>query len=163
MAYLLLVAVQVAGLALIAFGLPGLWVQVLALVGFAWFTGFQTVGAAAIGLIVLMALLAELAELLLGARFARRYGGGRRAAWGAIIGGIVGALVGVPLPLIGSIVGAMVGSFTGAFLLELTRRKGTSPALRVGWGALLGWCTAIALKVGVGVVILITTIVVAIR
>lgn len=163
MAYLLLVAIQLGGLFLIVFGLPGLWIQVVALVTYAWFTSFQTVGAVAIGVIVVLALLAELAELLLGARFARRYGGGRRAAWGAVIGGIAGALVGVPLPFIGSIVGAMVGSFTGAFLLELTRRQGASPALRVGWGALLGWCTAVALKVGVGVVILITTIVIAVR
>ena len=71
--------------------------------------------------------------------------------------------MGVPLPVIGSVIGAMLGSFAGAFLLELTRRQGAAPALRVGWGALLGWCTAIALKVGVGVVILIFTIVIAFR
>lgn len=163
MAYLLLVLVQVAGLLLIVFGLPGVWIQVAALIAFAWLTEFQTVGAIAISAMVGLALLAELAELMLGARFARRYGGGRRAAWGAVVGGIIGALVGVPLPLVGSVVGAMVGSFTGAFLLELTRRQGASPALRVGWGALLGWCTAVALKVGVGLVILISIIVVAAR
>ena len=71
--------------------------------------------------------------------------------------------MGVPVPLVGSVIGAMLGSFAGAFLLELTRRQGTAPALRVGWGALLGWCTAIALKVGVGMVILVFTIVTALR
>lgn len=163
MAYLLLVVVQVAGLCLIVFGLPGLWLEVLALVVYAWATDFRTVGFAAIALVVGLALLAELAELLLGGRFARRYGGGRRAAVGAVVGGIVGALIGVPLPLIGSVIGAMLGSFAGAFLLELTRRQGAAPSLRVGWGALLGWCTAIALKVGVGVVILVFTILIAFR
>lgn len=163
MAYLLLVVVQLIGLALIVFGLPGLWVEVAAFIGYAWLTGFTTVGTAAILLVVGLALLAELAELLLGGRFARRYGGGRRAAWGAIVGGIVGAMVGLPIPFIGSVIGAMLGSFSGAFLLELTRRQGASPALRVGWGALLGWCTAIALKVGVGVVILVFTVLTALR
>lgn len=163
MAYLLLVVIQIVGLAIIVFGLPGLWVQVAAFIGFAWLTGFGTVGAAAIALVVGLALLAELAELLLGGRFARKYGGGRRAAWGAVLGGMVGALVGLPVPLVGSVIGAMVGSFTGAFLLELTRRQGASPALRVGWGALLGWCTAIALKVGVGMVILVISVFTALR
>lgn len=163
MAYLLLVVIQLVGLALIVFGFPGLWVEVAALIGYAWLTGFTSVGTAAIVLVIGLALLAELAELVLGGRFARRYGGGRRAAWGAILGGMVGAVVGLPIPFLGSVVGAMVGSFTGAFLLELTRRQGASPALRVGWGALLGWCTAIALKVGVGMVILVFTVFTALR
>lgn len=163
MAYLLLVVVQVVGLCLIVFGLPGLWLEVLAFIVFGWATDFRTVGFMAIALVVGLALLAELAELVLGGRFARRFGGGRRAAVGAIVGGIVGALMGVPVPLVGSVIGAMLGSFAGAFLLELTRRQGTAPALRVGWGALLGWCTAIALKVGVGMVILVFTIVTALR
>jgi uncharacterized protein YqgC (DUF456 family) len=76
---------------------------------------------------------------------------------------MIGAVMGLPIPLLGSVFGAMIGSFTGAFLLELTRRQGTAPALRVGWGALLGWVTAIALKVGVGVVILVFTLVTALR
>lgn len=163
MAYLLLVLVQLIGLALIVFGLPGLWIEVAAFVGYAWLTDFRTVGTFAIALVVGLALLAELAELLLGGRFARRYGGGRRAAVGAIIGGMIGAVVGLPVPLIGSVIGAMVGSFAGAFVLELTRRQGAAPALRVGWGALLGWCTAIALKVGVGMVILVFTLLTALR
>lgn len=163
MAYLLLAIVQLVGLTLIVFGLPGLWVEVAAFIGYAWLTDFDTVGTVAIVVVVGLAIVGELAELVLGGRFARRYGGGRRAAWGAILGGIVGAVIGLPLPLIGSIVGAMLGSFSGAFLLELTRRQGTAPALRVGWGALLGWCTAIALKVGVGVVILVFTLFTALR
>jgi len=161
--YLLLILLQIVGLFLIVFGLPGLWIEVAALIGYAWLTDFVTVGAVALGIVLGLALLAELAELLLGGRFARRYGGGRRAAWGAILGGMIGAVIGLPIPLLGSVFGAMLGSFTGAFLLELTRRQAAAPALRVGWGALLGWVTAIALKVGVGVVILVFTVVTALR
>lgn len=163
MAYLLLVLVQLAGLCLIVFGLPGLWVQVAALIGYAWYTGYATIGAVALAVVIGLAVLAELAELVLGGRFARRYGGGRRAAVGAVLGGMVGAVVGLPIPLLGSVFGAMLGSFSGAFLLELTRRQGTAPALRVGWGALIGWITAISLKVGVGLVILVFTLLTALR
>jgi uncharacterized protein YqgC (DUF456 family) len=162
-AYLLLVVLQLCGLLLIPFGLPGLWVEVAALIGYGWLTDFTTVGVVVVSVVLGLAVLAELAELVLGGRFARRFGGGRRAGWGAILGGMIGAVVGLPIPVLGSIFGAMIGSFAGAFLLELTRRRGTAPALRVGWGALLGWITAIALKVGVGVVILVFTLLTALR
>lgn len=163
MAYLLLVAVQVIGLLLIAFGLPGIWLQVGSLALFAWMTEFQTVGMVTVGVVIFLAVLAEIAEWTLGGRFARKYGGGRRAAFGAIVGGTVGALVGMPVPLLGSVFGAMVGSFVGAFVFELTTGRGASPAFRVGWGALLGWIIAVAMKASVGVVILVLALITAIR
>lgn len=163
MPYLLLAAAQVVGLILIPLGLPGLWVQVGALAIFGYATDFATVGAYPIVIVISLALLAELAELLLAGGFARRYGGGRRAALGAMIGAITGAVVGVPLPLIGSVIGAMVGSFVGALLMELTRRRGAAPALRAGWGALLGWVVSVAVKSGVGVTIAVFTLFVAFR
>ena len=152
-AYLLLAAAQVIGILVIPFGLPGLWIQVGALALYAWQTDFQTIGATALGVAVVLGLVAEALEFALGGRYARKYGGGRRAAWGAILGGIVGAILGVPIPLIGSIIGAFVGSFIGATLLEFTTGRGASPALRAGWGALLGRLFATAAKAGVGVAI----------
>lgn len=163
MAYLLLALAQVVGLLLIPFGLPGVWVQVGALVIFAWATGFATVSLYSVGIVVFLALLVEIAEFLFTGGFARRYGGGRRAAVGAMVGALTGAIVGVPVPLLGSVVGAMLGSFAGAMLLELTRGTGAAPAARAGWGALLGWITAVALKAGVGVAIAVFTLFIAIR
>jgi uncharacterized protein YqgC (DUF456 family) len=57
----------------------------------------------------------------------------------------------------------MLGAFAGAFLLELTTGRGASPALRAGWGAFLGRVVATAMKAGVGVVILVLTVIVAAR
>jgi uncharacterized protein YqgC (DUF456 family) len=162
-AYLLLVLAQLAGLALIPFGLPGLWVQVGALAVFAWATGFATVGTYPVVLVVLLALLAETAEFLLAGRYARRYGGGRRAAAGALVGGVAGALLGIPIPLVGSVVGAMLGSFVGAALLELTTGRGAHPALRAGWGAFLGRVVAMAMKGGLGVVVAVFSLFTALR
>jgi uncharacterized protein YqgC (DUF456 family) len=161
-AYLLLLAAELLGLALIPFGLPGLWLQLAALAGYAWWTGFQIVGWIPVLVVTVLALVAETTEFLLGGRYARRYGGSRRAAWGATLGGIVGALVGFPLPLIGSIFGAMAGCFVGAFALELTTGRGAAPAARAGWGALRGHTLAIAMKVSVGIVVLVLTAVAAV-
>lgn len=155
MAYSLLALAEVAGLLLIPFGLPGLWVQVAALAGFAWYTGFATVGPVPIVACVVLAGAAEWLEFSLGGRYARRYGGGRRAAWGAILGGVAGAILGVPVPVVGSVVGSLVGSFAGAMLAELagTRGREVGAAVRTGWGALLGRVVATAVKAGIGVLV----------
>ena len=154
----LLVLAQVAGLLLIPFGLPGIWLQVVSLGVFAWLSGFREVSMITIAVVVVLAILAEVAEFVLGGRYAEKYGGSRRAAWGAILGGLVGALLGVPVPIIGSVIGAFVGSFVGAALLEMTNSKDwRNPewrgAMRVGWGAFLGRLVATAVKSGIGVAV----------
>ena len=153
MGYLLLALAQLIGLLLIPFGLAGLWVQVGALVLYAWLTGFATLGAIPIIAALLLATGAEIAEWVLGGSYAKRYGGGRRAAFGAIIGGIVGAVMGLPIPILGSVLGAFLGSFIGAALMELSTGRGAGASVRAGWGALIGRLVATALKGGIGVAI----------
>lgn len=153
MAYMLLGVAQVVGLILIPFGLPGLWLQVASLAVFAWATHFTTMSWMPLVAVFLLALGAELAEFLLGGQFAKRYGGGARAAWGAILGGIVGALLGVPVPVVGSVIGAFLGSFVGAAVFEFSSRREWQGAMRAGWGALLGRLAATAVKSSVGVVV----------
>jgi uncharacterized protein YqgC (DUF456 family) len=108
--------------------------------------------ATVIGVGVLM-VVAEGLEWVLTARFTKKYGGSRRAGWGAVIGGMVGAFLGVPLPVVGSIVGAFVGAFIGAFVFEYTRGTGHGTATRVAWGAFIGRVTAAAIKVAIGLMI----------
>lgn len=163
MAYLLLALAQVTGLLLIPFGLPGLWVQVLALTAYAWATGFVTVGFVPLALTLSLAGAGELAEWLLGGHYARCYGGGRPAVWGAILGGTAGAFAGLPVPLLGSVLGAFLGSFAGAALFELLAGRGTTPALRAGWGAFVGRLVATALKAGIGVSIAAIALLAALR
>lgn len=153
MAYALLALSQLAGLLLVPFGLAGTWVQVLGVVGYAFATDFRTIGWATITAVVVLAAVGEAIEFLLGGRYARRYGGSRRAAWGAIVGGIVGAIVGVPIFLVGSVIGAFIGAFAGAALMELTRNPELRAALRVGWGAFVGRMVATAAKSAIGVAI----------
>ena len=119
LAILLLAIVDLAGLLMVPLGLPGLWVMILGLLGYGWFTDFQTVGLWTTTLVLALALLGELIETWLGFRFARRYGALKRAAWGALIGGLVGAVVGVPVPVIFSCT-----SFSFLIALSTARSSG---------------------------------------
>ena len=87
----------------------------------------------------------EVVEFTVAGSYARKYGGSRRASWGAMVGGIVGAFVGVPVPVLGSMVGAFAGAFGGALLAELTvPRAQRGEPVTVAKGALLGRVVAAA-------------------
>ena len=150
---LVLALVLLGCLVLIPLGLPGTWLMIAAAFVYPYVGGGRTFGVWTLGGTALLALSAEVLEFLLSARFTRKYGGSRRAGWGAIIGGIIGALVGLPVPIVGPVLGALAGSFVGALALELTRGSGHAAATRVATGALVGRVTAIALKTAVGVAI----------
>jgi uncharacterized protein len=152
---LILVAAGLIGLVLIPLGLPGLWVIVLGILGYGWLTEFQTLSVAFIALIIGLAVLGELFEAWVGFRFAQRYGGSSRAGWGALVGGLVGAVVGVPVPVIGSVIGGFVGAFVGAALFEYTRARHSGVAAKAGWGAVLGRAAAVAMKMGLGLVMVV--------
>jgi len=155
MEVLLLAAVMLVSLFLIPLGLPGTWLMIGAAIGYdALVPGPDTIGWFTIVATAVLALIAEVFEFTLSTRYTRKYGGSRRAGWGAIIGGIVGAIVGVPIPIIGSVIGAFVGSFAGALVAEYTRKDATvGTSTRVATGALIGRVVAAAMKTGIGVVI----------
>ncbi|AHG92231.1 protein of unknown function DUF456 (plasmid) [Gemmatirosa kalamazoonensis] len=157
MGLLLLALVLLVSIVMIPLGLPGLWVMIAAAVGYNALTvgaiagpiGWPTlVGTVALGIV------SEILDFTLAARFARKYGGSRRAGWGAIVGGFLGAFAGIPIPIVGSVIGAFLGAFAGAFIAEMSNRgSGAGTATRVAWGALLGRAAGAALKVGFGLAI----------
>lgn len=159
----LLVSCLAAGLLLVPFGLPGLWLMVVGLVAYGWLTGFRSVSFTIIAVALGLALLAEVVEAWVGFRFARRYGGSSRAGWGALVGGLVGAVVGVPVPIIGSVLGGFTGSFAGAALVEYAQARRADTALGAGWGALLGRVAATAAKMALGIVIAVLAAFAALR
>ena len=160
---LLLAACGVVGLLLIPLGLPGLWLIVLGILGYGWLTHFQTLSAWFIGLATVLALLGEVFESWIGFRYAQKYGGSRRAGWGALLGGLVGAIMGVPVPIIGSVIGGFVGAFVGAALFEFTRQRQSGVAAKAGWGAVLGRAAAAAVKMALGVVMVVGAVFIAMR
>jgi uncharacterized protein YqgC (DUF456 family) len=149
---ILLLLVFLVGLVLVPLGLPGLWVMLVGIIGYGWATDFRSIGVTTLVSVTALAFVGEILEAWVGYRYARKYGGSRRAGWGALVGGIVGAVVGVPVPLVGSVIGSFAGSFFGAVLLEYIGAR-SAGAIRVGWGALLGRTWAVATKTALGLVI----------
>ncbi len=152
MELLLLVAVLLLSFIMIPFGLPGLWIVVGSALAYQLLLP-GTIGTATVVGTAILALVAEVLEFTLAGRYARKYGGSRRAGWGAIIGSIIGAIVGVPIFLLGSIVGGFAGAFIGAFIAERSRGTELSGSSRVATGALIGRVVATAMKTGIGIVI----------
>ena len=152
MEVILLAVIMALSLFIIPLGLPGTWVMLAAGVGYSllrpgsisWFT---------LVMVTIIAVVAEIFEFTLTGTYAKKYGGSRRASWGAIIGGTVGAIVGVPVPIIGSIIGAFAGAFLGALVAEYSRGSGAQASTRVATGALIGRAVAAAMKVAAGLVI----------
>ena len=142
-----------ASLLLIPFGLPGTWAMIVAGVLFDLLAAPSRIGWPLIALAAVLALGGEALDVALMARYAKQYGGSRRAAWGAVIGALVGALIGVPVPVVGSIVGAFVGAFLGAMALEATVHGDGRRATRAAWGAVIGRAVASGAKVILGSVI----------
>ncbi len=142
--------------ALAAAGLPGIWLMGLAALSMRlwkpelaeWWVIGATLGIALVG---------EILEFVAGAAGARKAGGSKRAALGAIVGGVVGAIAGtvlIPVPLAGTILGSALGSAGGAVGMELTLRRmpGEAPRVaghhrRVGTAAFVGRLAATVIKV----------------
>jgi uncharacterized protein len=162
-AVLLLIGSGLLGLVLIPFGLPGLWVILLGILGYGWLTDFRTISAGTLVFAIGLALVGELVEAWVGFRFARRYGASRRAGWGALAGGLVGAVIGVPVPVVGSVVGGFVGAFAGAALFEYSAARHSEGAVRAGWGAVLGRAVAVGVKMGIGIVLVALSLWSAVR
>jgi uncharacterized protein YqgC (DUF456 family) len=146
------IIVMVIALFLTPLGVPGLWIMV----------GVLAVGAALgeVGVLILMVCLAlafaaELLEFMIVGKLNLRYGGSRLAFWGAIAGGIAGVMIGLPVPILGSLVAGFLGSFAGAVAATLYETRKMDAAARVGWGVLLGRMWSAAVKVAVGMVVLV--------
>lgn len=146
------VLAMLVGLVLIPFGIPGLWLMVVVVLGLvlagtlSWKLGLAAAAAAAV---------AELAEFLVLQRFGRRFGGSRKAFWAAVAGGMAGLFVGLPVPLVGPLLTAFIGTFVGAGLVTWLETRSLEHSTRVGWGLVLARTVAVALKVATGVAMLV--------
>lgn len=149
---ILAIAIMAVGLLVIPLGLPGTWLMILVL-GVAAY--YQAVGLVALFASTALALVAELAEYSVTKRVTARYGGSRKAFWGALLGGMVGIFVGIPVPVVGSMLTGLLGSMAGAVLVTYLETRHLPSAGRVGWGVLLGRGLSIGVKVAAGVVILV--------
>ncbi len=153
MAPILLAAALLGALLLIPVGLPGTWLMLVAGVVYKFVLPLGGLGWGVLAVVGLLAIVGEVLDFVLMSRYAKQYGGSKRAAWGAIVGGLVGAFLGVPVPVVGSIIGAFAGAFVGALVLEATVHGDRARAARAAWGAVVGRAVAAGAKVILGCVI----------
>lgn len=166
---ILLVLVLAAGWALNLFGLPGNWLNVAAVVCYAWlFPAGQRLSVSwwVVSAVLLLAVAGEVLELVAGAAGARRVGGSRRGAVlalaGSVAGSLIGAAIGLPIPIIGSlaaiVLGAALGALGGAMLGESWKGRHLDHGWQVGqaafWGRLLGTGSKLAIGAAIVAVVL---------
>ena len=149
-AVLLLVLFCVAGLVLIPLGMPGTFLIIIGAAVYNLIHWSMAVSLPILGVLLMLAVLAEVLEYILGMKLAEKRGTSRPAVYGAIIGGIVGTFAGVPVPVIGSVIGLFVGVFAGAFVFELVLKKELPAAFYSAMGAFYGRLGAIFVKLLIG-------------
>jgi uncharacterized protein YqgC (DUF456 family) len=155
MLLVLFILAMIASIFVVPLGLPGTFIMV-GLAILANYVAAAGIGWIAIGISLALAVVAEVLEWTMSARFAIKFGGSKRAGWGAIIGGFLGAFAGIPVPVIGSMIGAFAGAFVGALIAEYTQPAAdASSATRVATGALIGKAAATAMKLAIAFTIAI--------
>src|SRR3954469_15307595 len=147
---LLLLAVVIVSIVLIPLGMPGTWIIAVAAAVYRITLPDGGIGYFTVGALFVLATVSAIIEMMLSARYAKKYGGSRRAGWGAVLGGFVGAFMGLPIPIIGSVIGAFFGAFVGAFVFEMTAGTSGVGATKVATGALIGRVFGAVINVGIG-------------
>ena len=138
------------------FGLPANWLIIAIL----WIWDLMTPGTTIplnMYLIFLgAAFLGECVEFVLQSAGARKYGASSSGNWGAIAGAIAGAIFGAPFFLgLGALAGAVLGAYLGCLGIELLNDRPLPEARRAAMGAMLGKVLGMAVKLGIGVVLLV--------
>lgn len=131
----------------VLFGFPGTAIILLDAFVYAAVTGFEKIGIKVLLALLILSVLAEIADFAVGMAGAVKFGASRRGLWGFLIGGLTGAALLAPFLLgLGIITGSFLGGFLGMTALELLHRSGLKPSLRASWGAVLGRAAGIAVK-----------------
>ena len=105
----------------------------------------HTVGWWTLGALTVLCILAHVVDFTAGALGAKRFGASKWGAFGGIIGGVVGTLFFFP-------VGLFLGPVAGALCAEVIfAGRSLGPAVRSGWGTLLGTTAGMAAKIVIDV------------
>lgn len=141
----LVIALMIAGLAGSVLPLvPGTPLILVGALLFALTTHFEPVGPLRLAILAGLTVLSYALEQLSSAFGARKLGGSRWAAAGALAGGIVGLFFGL--------VGVVVGPVLGAVGFELLYRKELRTGLKSGFGALVGMLVGAVAKLSVAMI-----------
>jgi uncharacterized protein YqgC (DUF456 family) len=127
----LFILVLLFGAFSILFGLPGTVIILIDAVIYAAVTGFERIGFKILLTLLVLSILAELADFVVGMAGA----------------GMIGALLMMPFLLgLGAVAGGFIGGFAGILTVELLRQNRLKPSLRAAWGATLGRAAGMCVK-----------------
>lgn len=153
------ILVLFVGIFSIIFGIPGTVIILIDAILYATFTGFDKIGIKVLLLLLVISLLAEALDFALGMAGAARFGTSRKGIWVSVIGGFIGAIIMTPILYgFGTIVGSFLGGYTGILITELIHQRQLKPALRAGYGMLLGRFTGMLVKGFFALVMIIITL-----
>lgn len=138
--YVVVVLLNLLGLVLTLFALPGIWLVWLVILGTALLKGLDVIPLWFIILSLFFSVFVTVIDNFIIAYGSKRFGGGR---WG-MLGAVLGAILGL---LIASLPGLLVGPFIGAFAMEyIMAKKKYEEAFKSGLGSSLGVIFAIVVK-----------------
>ena len=133
------VLIIVAGIVSLALPLvPGVAIIFFGIVVVAWADDFTRIGPAMLGVLLVLTLIAMVADNVAGMFGAKRAGA---SGWG-VFGAGVGAVVGLPFGLPGVILGPAIG----ALAFEYMKNPDLARAGKAGLGGLFGFVLAVVAK-----------------
>jgi uncharacterized protein YqgC (DUF456 family) len=154
----LLIIANAAAVALVLMQMPGTWLMLGLTAAFTWWrwgAGSPSISVWTLVALLVLALIGEAIEFIAGSFGARKAGGSKRGAAGAIVGGVIGAVVGsfaIPVPVAGTLIGACLGAGIGSMGGDLWAGRQWREAFAAGRGAVVGKFMGTIAKVGVAVV-----------
>ena len=155
----LFILVLLFGAFSVLFGLPGTVIILIDTAVYAAVTGFERIGFKILVTLLILSILAELADFAVGMGGAVKFGASRKAFLASVTGGVIGAVLMTPVLLgLGAIVGGLLGGFAGILIVELLRRNYLKPALRAAWGATLGRAAGICVKCIFALIMVVITL-----
>lgn len=155
----LFIIVLMAGLFMTVFSLPGTVVIMIDVLLYALFTHFAPIGIGVLLLLVAISFVAEAVDISLGMAGATTFGFSAQAVWTALAAACIGVAVLTPLLLgLGIFLGVFLGGLTGLLATELIRYARVKQTFRPLPAAILGRVTAVFVKGGAALSMIIVTL-----
>ncbi len=124
--------------------LPVIWAGVLI---YAIFTDFVEVTMTVVIITGILTLFGTLLDFIATTFGAKVYG----ASWVGVLGAFIGSMLGL---IVFNIIGMLIGSFAGAFIGEFIKYKKAHPAMKAGFGTILGFLFGIVSKIFISFLII---------
>lgn len=148
------------GVVCVVLALPGIWLMTLIAAICMWWQP-EVISWKAVVTLVVLGIVSEAIDLFASALGAKKFGGSKRGALGAIVGTIIGAIAGgiflsvIPVVgwIVGPILGGILGAGAGALMVERGIVKQTwTDSMKSGGGAAAGRAVSIFVKLGLTIV-----------